>query len=64
MTTAEGQVQGQIGDLRGQMGEVRGEVNGINRRVDDLHRLLMVLIAIAGGGLVTAVTSLVLQILK
>ena len=64
MTTAEGQVQGQIGDLRGQMGEVRGEVNGINRCVDDLHRLLMVLIAIAGGGLVTAVTSLVLQILK
>jgi hypothetical protein len=64
MTTAESQVQGQIGDLRGQMGEVRGEVNGINRRVDDLHRLLMVLIAIAGGGLVTAVTSLVLQILK
>ena len=64
MTTANGQVQGQIGDLRGQMGELRGEMNGLNRRVDDLHRLLMVLIGIAGGGLVTAVTSLVLQLLK
>ncbi len=64
MTPSDGQVHGQIGDLRGQMGEVRGEVNGLNRRMDDLRRLLMVLIAIAGSGLITAVTSLVLQLLK
>ena len=59
-----GEVRGQIGELRGDMGEVRGEVNGLNRRVDDLNRLLMVLIGIAGGGLITAVTSLVVQLLN
>ena len=57
MTPSEVQVHGQIGELR-------GEINGLNRRMDDLHRLLMVLIGIAGGGLITAVTSLVLQLLK
>ncbi len=57
MTTSNGQVYWQIGELR-------GELNGLNRRMDDLHRLLMVLIGIAGGGLITAVTSLVLQLLK
>ena len=57
MTPADGQVYGQIGELR-------GEINGLNRRMDDLHRLMMVLIAIAGGGLITAVTGLVLQLLK
>ena len=57
MATADGQVYGQVGELR-------GEINGLNRRVDDLHRLIMVLIGIAGGGLVTAVASLVLQLLK
>ena len=57
MTAQDGQVYGQIGELR-------GEINGLNRRMDDLHRLLMVLIGIAGGGLITAVTSLVLQLLK
>lgn len=57
MTPADGQVHGQIGELR-------GEINGLNRRMDDLHRLMMVLIGIAGGGLITAVTGLVLQLLK
>ena len=57
MATTDGQVYGQVGELR-------GEINGLNRRVDDLHRLIMVLIGIAGGGLVTAVASLVLQLLK
>ena len=57
MATSDGRVHGQIGELR-------GEINGLNRRMDDLHRLLMVLIGIAGGGLITAVTSLVLQLLK
>ena len=57
MTPADGQAHGQIGELR-------GEINGLNRRMDDLHRLMMVLIGIAGGGLITAVTGLVLQLLK
>ena len=50
--------------MYGQIGELRGEINGLNRRMDDLHRLMMVLIGIAGGGLITAVTGLVLQLLK
>lgn len=56
--------EGQVGDPRGQVGELRGEVNGLNRRMDDMHRLLMVLIGIAGGGLITAVTSVILQLVK
>ena len=64
MTNSDWQVQGQIGEMRGEMGELRGEVNGLNRRMDDLHRRMMVLIGIAGGGLITAVTGLVLQLLK
>jgi hypothetical protein len=57
MTMLDGQAHGQIGELR-------GEINGLNRPMDDLHRLLIALIGIAGGGLITAVTSLVLQLLK
>ena len=45
-----------------QVGELRGEISGLNCRIDDLHRLLMVLIGIAGGGLLAAVTSLILQL--
>ncbi len=48
--------------LDAQVGELRGDISGLNRRIDDLHRLLMLLIGIAGGGLLAAVTSLVLQL--
>lgn len=48
--------------LDGQLGELRGEINGLKSRMDDLHRLLMVLIGIAGGGLVTAIVSMILQL--
>ena len=48
--------------LDGQLGELRGEINGLKSRMDDLHRLLMVLISIAGEGLVTAIVSMILQL--
>ena len=48
----------------GQVGELRGEISGLKSRMDDMHRLLMVLIGIAGGGLVTAIVSVILQLLK
>ena len=48
--------------LDGQLGELRREINGLKSRMDDLHRLLMVLIGIAGGGLVTAIVSMILQL--
>ena len=50
--------------LEGQVGELRGEISGLKSRMDDMHRLMMVLITIAGGGLLTALVSLVLQLLK
>ena len=50
--------------LEVQVGELRGQIEGLKSRLDDMHRLLMVLITIAGGGLLTAVISLVLQLLK
>ena len=74
MVTAEGQigdlrgqvgeVRDQIGELWGQVGEVRGEISGLKSRMDDMYRLLLVLIGIAGGGLVTAITAVVLQLVK
>ena len=47
-----------------QVGELLCEISGLKSRMDDMHRLLMVLIGIAGGGLVTAIASVILQILK
>ena len=45
-------------------GTLQGEISGLNNRMDDMHRLMMVLIGIAGGGLVTAIVSVVLQLMK
>ena len=50
--------------VEAQVGELRGEISGLTGRMDDMHRLLMVLIGIAGGGLIAAVTSLIIQLLK
>ncbi len=46
------------------IGTLQGEISGLKSRMDDMHRLMMVLIGIAGGGLVAALGSLVLQLLK
>ena len=62
MTTIS--IDGQIGELRGQIGELRGEVGGLKDRLDDMHRLLLVLIGVAGGGLLTAIIGLVVQLVK
>ena len=61
-------IENQIGDLREQIGELRGElrgeVNGLNRRMDDMHRLMMVMIGVAGGGLLSGVVGVILQLVK
>ena len=61
-------MENQIGDLREQIGELRGElrgeVNGLNRRMDDMHRLMMVMIGVAGGGLVSGIVGVILQLVK
>ena len=45
-------------------GTLQGEISGLKSRMDDMHRLMMVLIGIVGGGLVTALVSVVLQLMK
>ena len=50
--------------LEVQFTKLQGEISGLKSRMDDMHRLMMVLIGIAGGGLVTALASLVLQLLN
>ena len=50
--------------LEVQLTKLQGEICGLKSRMDGMHRLMMVLVGIAGGGLVTALASLVLQLLK
>ena len=57
-------IEGQIGELKGEVGELKGHVSGLSKRMDDMHRLLMILIGVAGGGLITAVIGLVFQLLE
>ena len=57
-------IEGQIGELKGSVGELKGHVGGLSKRMDDMHRLLMILIGVAGGGLLTAVIGLVFQLLE
>ena len=53
-----------MGRMERDIGELRGEVNGLHRRVDDLHRLMMVMIAVAGGGLLSGIVGVILQLVK
>ena len=64
MATAErfSQFDGRLDSLATAVGELRGEMRGLTKRMDDLHRLVMVLVAVAGGGLLAAVAGLVVQL--
>ena len=57
-------VEAQIGEIKGQLGELKGQVDGLGKRMDDMHRLLMILITVAGGGLLAAVVGLILQLVE
>ena len=57
-------IESQIGELREQVGELRGEFNGLNRHMDDMHRLMMVMIGVAGGGPVSGIVGVILQLVK
>ena len=46
------------------IGELRGEVNGLKSRLDDMHRILMALISVAGAGLLSGVIGVILQLVK
>ena len=49
--------------IMGSSGTVSGP-SRTHKRMDDMHRLLMILIGVAGGGLLTAVIGLVFQLLE
>ena len=61
---AQTSVESQVGELQGEISGLNSRMDDMHRRLDDMHRLLMVLITVAGGGLITALVSLVLQLLK
>ena len=56
-------VEGLYG-LYDRVGRIEGVQDQMSKRLDDMHKLLITLIAIGGGGLITAVISLVLQLVK
>ncbi len=49
--------------LDAQVGELRGDISGLNRRIDDLHCLLIVLMGIAGTGVLVTEARLVLHLM-
>ncbi len=59
----ETKVDGLYG-LYDRVGRVEGIQDQMSKRMDDMYKLLITLIAIGGGGLITAVVSLVLQLVK
>ena len=59
----ETRVDGLYG-LYDHVGRVEGIQEQMSKRLDDVHKLLITLIVIGGGGLITAVVSLVLQLVK
>ena len=52
------------GQIIARIGHIEGSHEQMSKRLDDVHKLLITLIAIGGGGLITAVISLVLQLTK
>ena len=44
-----------------QVAELRGKLEGVDKRLDDMNRLLLLVIAISGGSLATAVVGIILN---
>ena len=44
-----------------QVGELRGKLEGVDKHLDDMNRLLLLVIAISGGSLATAVVGIILK---
>ena len=57
-------IENQLDDLNGRVSRIEGALDQMNKRMDDMYKLLITLIVIGGGGLTTAVVSLVLQLIK
>ena len=63
IVTLENKVDGLYG-LYDRVGRIEGVQEQMSKRMDDMYKLLITLIAIGVGGLITAVVSLVLQLIK
>ena len=51
-----------VSTVEATVGELKGEMRCLTKRIDDLHRLVMVLVGVAGGGLLAAVAGLIVQL--
>ena len=59
-----GRIEDNQGQIIARIGHIEGSHEQMSKRLDDVHKLLITLIAIGGGGLIAAVISLVLQLTK
>lgn len=57
-------IEDKVDNLNGRVSHIEGVQDQMSKRLGDMHKLLITLIAIGGGGLITAVVSLVLQLVK
>lgn len=57
-------LENKIDGIDGRVGRTEGSQEQMSNRLDDIHNLHITLIAIGGGGLITAVVSLVLQLVN
>ena len=67
MVTTEdrlGQPGSRLGGIDNRFGRIESSQEQMSKRLDDVHKLLITLIAINGGWLITAVFSLVLRLTK
>ena len=49
------------GALAAKIEATRGKLEGVDKRLDDMNRLLLLVIAISGGSLATAVVGIILN---
>ncbi len=57
-------LEANVDGLHGCVGRIEGVQEQMSKRLDDVHKLLITLITIGVGGLIVAVVSLVLQLVK
>ncbi len=57
-------IDGRIGRIEGSQEQMSKRLDDSHKRLDDMHKLLIVLLAIVCGQFLTAMVSLVLQLVK
>ena len=78
VTTSNTTIEGQLGEMRGEISglkdrmddvnlridDVNRRIDDSNRRIDDVHRLQMVIITVAGAGMLSGIVGVILQLVK